>query len=100
MRLPPALRWLQALVIALTLSLIGGVITVVWLLVTRLPVPGTFGGAHPALPPALEMPAGATAAAVTMGSGWVAVVTTDNRILIFGADGKFWQEVAVKPPAP
>lgn len=100
MRLPPALRWLQALVIALTLSLIGGVITVVWLLVTRLPVPGAYPGAHPSLPPALQMPAGATAAAVTMGSGWVAVVTTDNRIMVFGADGKFWQEVAVKPPAP
>jgi Flp pilus assembly protein protease CpaA len=99
-RLPPALRWLQALVITLTLSLIGGVITVVWLLVTRLPVPGAYPGAHPTLPPALQMPAGATAAAVTMGSGWVAVVTTDNRILIFGADGKFWQEVAVKAPSP
>ncbi len=96
MALPPSVALLKWLVIILTASLIGGVLTVVWLLVTRLPLPG----AHPTLPPALQMPAGALAAAVTMGSGWVAVVTTDNRILIFGADGHFWQEVAIKPPAP
>lgn len=89
------MRWLKWLVMTLTLTLIGGVLTVVWLLVTRLPIPG----AHPTLPPALHMPAGATAAAVTMGTGWVAVVTTDNHILIFGPDGQFWQDVAIKPPA-
>ncbi len=93
--LPPALQWLKWLVMTLTLSLIGGVLTVVWLLVTRLPMPGT----HPVAPTSLDMPAGATPSAVTLGTGWVAVVTTDNRILIFGADGKFWQEIAVKPPA-
>ena len=90
------MRWLKWLVMTLTLSLIGGVLTVVWLLVTRLPMPG----AHPSVPPALQMPAGATAAAVTMGTGWVAVVTTDNRILVFGSDGRLWQEIAVKAPAP
>ena len=94
--LPPSLRWLKWLVTTLTLTLIGGVLTVVWLLVTRLPLPG----AHPTAPPQLQMPEGATAAAVTFGTGWVAVVTTDNRILIFGPDGKFWQEIAVKPPTP
>ena len=80
---------------ALTLSLIGGVLTVVWLLVTRLPMPG----AHPTAPAQLQMPAGAVPAAVTLGTGWVAVVTTDNRILLFGSDGQFWQEIAIKPPA-
>lgn len=97
--LPPSLVWLKWLVITLTLSLIGGVLTVVWLLVTRLPLPGSYPGAHPGLPPALQMPAGATVAAVTLGTGWVGVVTTDNRILIFGADGRFWQEIAIKKPA-
>lgn len=94
--LPPSLAVLKWLVYALTLSLIGGVIAVVWLLVTRLPLPG----AHPALPPSLQMPAGATAAAVTMGTGWVGVVTTDNRILIFGPNGQFWQEIAVPAAKP
>lgn len=94
--LPPSLAWLKGLVVALTLSLIGGVLTVVWLLVTRLPLPN----AHPVAPASLQMPAGATAAAVTLGTGWVAVVTTDNRILIFGPDGRFWQEIAIKAPPP
>lgn len=94
--LPPSLAALKWLVYALTLSLIGGVITVVWLLVTRLPVPVM----HPALPPSLQMPAGATAAAVTMGTGWIGVVTTDNRILIFGPDGKIRQEIAVHSQNP
>lgn len=79
----------------LTATLIGGVLTVVWLLVTRMPIPVT----RPTLPPSLQMPANATASAVTMGNGWIAVVTTDNRILIFGPDGKFWQEIAIKSPA-
>lgn len=91
--LPPSLRFLKWLVIALTLTMIGGVITVVALLVTRLPHPG----AAPALPPALEMPPGAHPAAVTMGQGWIGVVTTDERLLIFTPEGKLRQEIAIAP---
>ncbi len=93
--LPPSLRFLKHLVTALTLTMIVGVIAIVALLVTRLPQLG--GG--PVVPPALSLPAGAEAAAVTMGSGWIAVVTRDDRILIFGANGRMWQEIAVKRPA-
>lgn len=93
--LPPSLRALKTLVTVLTLTMIAGVIAVVFLLVTRLPILGT----NPTLPPELALPAGTTAAAVTMGSGWIAVVTKDDRILIFGADGKLWQEIAIKRPA-
>ena len=75
--------------------MIVGVITVVALLVTRLPHIGT----APALPPELTLPPGTEAAAVTMGTGWFAIVTKDDRILFFGADGKLWQEVVVKRPA-
>lgn len=79
--------------IALTLTLIAGVITIVGLLVTRLqPLREA-----PAWPPALDLPGGAVPAAVTQGAGWFAVVTTDGRILIFGADGRLRQEVAVGP---
>jgi len=90
--LPPSLRFLRMLVIILMLTMIAGVITVVVLLVTRLP------GSAPAVPPDLALPEGARPAAVTMGQGWVAVVTTDDRILIFGADGRLWQSVAVTRP--
>lgn len=73
---PPRLRRLRRLVTALTVTLIGGVIAIVALLVIRLsgaaaPPPA------PGLPPAIRLPAGETAEAVTLGRGWVAVVTRD-----------------------
>ena len=79
--------------IVLTLTMIVGVITVVGLLVTRMP--DGKSGSLP-LPQSLHLPDGATAQAVTMGSGWIGVVTTDNRLLIFGADGALRQEIAVQ----
>ena len=89
--LPPSLRLLKWLVILLTLTMIGGVITVVGLIVTRMPE--AFSTSTPQVPTELALPAGAKAAAVTFGKGWTAVVTTDNHILVFGADGKLRQDV-------
>lgn len=74
--------------------MIVGVITVVGLLVTRMP-----NLAPMAMPERLELPEGVSPAAVTMGQGFIAVVTEDDRILIFGRDGSFLQEVAVVPGA-
>ena len=74
--------------------MIVGVITVVGLLVTRMPD----GRAQaPVVPSELAMPAGARAAAVTFGKGWVAVVTTDDRILVFDDKGALRQQVALTP---
>lgn len=84
---------MKALVIVLMLTMIGGVIAMVWLLVTRLPA----AGRAPEVPAALALPAGETAAAVTFGKGWTAVVTESGRILVFGTDGSLRQEVAVTP---
>lgn len=89
--LPPSLRLLKWLVIALTLTMIFGVITVVALLVTRMPT--AFSAPGPALPEDFTLPAGVKAEAVTFGQGWVAVVTTDDRILIFGRDGQLRQDI-------
>ncbi len=93
--LPPSLRLLKWLVIMLTLTMIGGVITVVTVLVTRMPQ--AFNAPAPTLPEGFSLPAGTKAQAVTFGEGWIAVVTDDNRILIFGKDGALRQEVAVSP---
>ncbi len=93
--LPPSLRFLKWLVIVLTLTMIGGVITVVALLVTRMPQ--AFVAPLPDLPEGFALPAGTRAQAVTFGQGWVAVVTTDDRILIFGSDGALRQEVGLAP---
>jgi Flp pilus assembly protein protease CpaA len=92
--LPPSLRLLKGLVIVLMITMIVGVITVVGLLVTRMP---NVNAMAPALPAQLQMPAGAKATAVTMGAGWIGVVTTDNRILIFTPQGALQQEIAVTP---
>ena len=86
--------------ILLTLTLIGGVITVVAVLVTR--IPDTSGrAALPALPETLVLPAGVTAGAVTFGTGWIAVVGRGGdgaeRILIYAPDGKLRQDVPLTP---
>lgn len=70
--------------------MIVGVITVVGLLVTRMP-----NLAPMALPEQVDLPDGVQPAAVTMGRDFIAVVTEDDRILIFGRDGVFRQEIAL-----
>ena len=97
--LPPSLRLLKWLVIILTLTMIGGVITVVGLLVTRMPQ--AFSATAPILPEGLVLPEGLEPAAVTFGSGWIAVVTTDDRILIYGRNGTLRQDLRISPePGP
>lgn len=97
--LPPGLRFLKWLVILLTLTMIVGVITIVVVLVTR--IPQTFGRTDPILPPALTLPDGLTAGAVTLGRTWTAVVAHDasgaEQILIFGPDGTLRQQVPITP---
>ena len=85
----------------LMVVMILGVITVVWLLVTRMP--GGQGSLPPVLPANLTLPgnltlpAGAKALAVTFGAGWIAVVTDQNHILIFDGAGALRQEVPILP---
>jgi Flp pilus assembly protein protease CpaA len=86
--LPPSLMFLKWLVIVLMVTMIGGVITIVSLLVTRMP-----DGGAPALPENLSLPDGAVAEAVTVARDMVLVVTQDGRVLVFGRDGQFRQEI-------
>lgn len=98
---PPRLRQLRRLVTLLTLTLIAGVITVVALLVIRL---SSLERRAPALPPAVALPAGETALAVTLGDGWVAVVTADaagrERIRLLDAATGAERAVTDIAPAP
>jgi hypothetical protein len=89
---PANLRFLRRLVTVLTAVMIVGSVTVMVALVQRLRVP------QMSPPEALALPEGATAAAVTRGPDWWAVVTTDGRILIFDAGGALRDEVAVTLP--
>ncbi len=77
---PANLRFLRILVTVLTATMIGGVVIIIVLLVTRFPTPS-----RPALPDVIALPEGATASAFTRGKGWYAVVTEDQRILIYDA---------------
>lgn len=69
-------------------TMIGGVITIVSLLVTRMP-----DGGAPALPENLSLPDGAQAEAVTVARDMILVVTQDGRVLVFGRDGQFRQDI-------
>lgn len=75
----------------LTATMIGGLLTIVALLVIR------FSAAPaPVLPESVALPEGAEAQAVTVGQGWIAVVTRDQRILIFDRrDGALRQDIPV-----
>lgn len=95
--LPGSLRVLKWLVILLTLSMIGGVITIVAVIVTRMPTALT---TTPDLPAAITLPEGLTAGAVTFGKGFVAIVASGaegERILIFAPDGRLRQDIPVAP---
>ena len=93
--LPPDLRFLKRLVTVLAGTMIAGLITIIALLVIRFP---QAIGPRPALPETIVLPEGATAEAVTMGRGWVAVVTEEDEILIFDrATGALTQTVEIAP---
>jgi hypothetical protein len=64
------------MVMALTATLILGIVTVVVLLVIRLAALDS--APAPTLPEAIALPAGERAGAVTFGVGWIALVTTDE----------------------
>ena len=90
---PANLKFLRLLVTTLTAIMIVGVLVVIALLVTRLRDTG------PSLPAEITLPDGAHATAFTQGQGWYAVVTEDNRLLVFNrTSGALVQEVAITAP--
>ena len=91
------LTFLKWLVTGLTATMLLGLIVLITLFVTRFPT----STAVP-LPDSIALPDGATATAFTRGPDWVAVVTGDDRILIYDAETMaLRQSVAITPaPAP
>ena len=93
-RLPAGLRFLKALVILLTVTMIVGVIVVVAVIVIRMPA--ALSGLPP-LPEGVTLPEGARATAFTQGTNWIAVVTADDRILVFDrASGALRQTLRIE----
>jgi hypothetical protein len=92
---PANLRFLRRLVTTLTAVMIVGLLVIVALLVIRFSSDRAPAAAP--LPDGITLPDGNTAAAVTYGSDWYAVVTTDDRILIFDrATGALRQTVMIE----
>ena len=81
-------RYLRALVTALAVVMGAGVISLVALLVTRLP-----DGAAP-LPDAVTLPDGTVPLAFTRGPDWMAIATRD-AILVYDMAGTLRQRVAI-----
>lgn len=79
------LKWL---VIVLMVTMIGGVITIVSLLVTRMP-----DGASVGVPEAVVLPEGERAVAVTVAEEMLLVVTESQRLLVFDRMGTLIREV-------
>ncbi len=87
---PGNLRFLRLLVTILTGTMIAGLLAIISLLVIRFPT------ATPALPDVITLPDGTRAQAFTATAGWYAVVTTDDRILIYDrSSGTLRQEITV-----
>jgi len=83
-------KYLRLLVTGLTATMIVGFIVIVALFVTKFS-----GSPSPALPEQITLPDGAQADAFTSSQDWLAIVTTDNRILIYELDGTLRQEIIV-----
>ncbi|MEI4471060.1 DUF6476 family protein [Frigidibacter sp. MR17.24] len=92
--LPPELRFLKILVTALAGVMMLGLLAIVGLLVIRF----STAPEVPRLPEAVVLPDDATARAVTFGTGWYAVVTDHDEILVFDAEsGAITQRVRIAP---
>lgn len=89
------LTLMRRLVTSLLVVMILGFLLLIGLLVTRFPTmnaPVSFD-----FPENITLPDGATAQNFTRGADWIAIVTTDNEILIFdAATGELRQTVEIE----
>ncbi|TDT75042.1 hypothetical protein BDE40_1766 [Litoreibacter halocynthiae] len=89
---PANLKFLRRLVTTLTATMIVGLVVMITLVVIRL------NASTPdlALPAYIKLPDGTRATAFTQAPNWYAVVTADDRILIFNRDsGELTQQISV-----
>jgi hypothetical protein len=96
---PANLRFLRILVTILTASMIAGLVTIIVLIVIRVPNVIQAVKESVPLPDAISLPDGTTATAFTQAHDWYAVVTNDNQILIFNqTDGSLRQTIKITSP--
>jgi hypothetical protein len=89
---PANLKFLRRLVTTLTATMIVGLVVMITLVVIRLNSPAP----NLALPNDITLPDGTRAAAFTQAPNWYAVITDDDKILIFDRDsGDLTQEISI-----
>ena len=87
---PANIRFLRILVTTLTITMIAGIIVIIALLATKLQ-PSKLK-----IPENINLPKGSSAISYSQGSDWIAIATSDNRILIFdGKTGVLRQKIIV-----
>ena len=79
----PEIRFLKILVTVLTATMIAGLVTIVAILVIRLPGQAPM----PDLPERITLPKGAEARAVTYARDYTLVVTDQGEVLVYAPDG-------------
>jgi len=85
-------KYLRILVTVLTATMVLGFIVIVVLFVIRFS--DAFG---PELPDVITLPDGAEAVAFTQGADWYAIVTRDDRILIYDrSSGALEHSIAIE----
>lgn len=86
------MKYLKILVTALTLTMIGGFLTIVALFVMRFTEMNKVE-----LPDQITLPDGSEAAAFTRGQNWFAIVTKDDEILIYSkTTGNLRQRITIE----
>jgi len=84
------LKFLRLLVTVLTGTMILGLLVIIALFVIK------FSESRPSLPDRITLPKGTKATAFTQSDNWYAIVTDDNRILIYSpTTGTLLQEVEI-----
>lgn len=90
---PATVKYLRLLVTVLTATMVIGFVIIVVLFVIKF---SDAFSAGPALPDEIALPEGASPAAFTQGRDWYAVVTADDRILIYDREtGDLRQTIAI-----
>ena len=90
---PALVKYLRGLVTVLTLTMIGGFLVIVFLFVTRFS-----GPAQTVLPEEITLPEGVSAQAFTRAASWIAIVTTDDQILVYDLSGRLLEQLRVTLP--
>jgi len=89
---PPEVKFLKILTTTLAGVMIFGLLTIIGLLVTRLPGASKL----PELPATIALPAGEKAETLTFGRGFTVIVTQNGRVLVYRPDGSLAQDVALE----